>query len=553
MSLGVVVLAAGKGTRMRSARPKVLHTVAGRPMIGHVLEATARLATPPARIAVVIGHGAEEVRAAAEAVNSHRLLPSAVQFGDDEDAARVALEAGQAYRSLRFALQAEQRGTGHAVACAAEVLDDPAIDTVLVLFGDVPLLESETLDRLLAHHAAGDARLTLLSARVVDPRGYGRIVRDRSDDQEPARSMRISHADAQASGVAGDGTWDLRPVRRIVEEVDATAEERAIDEINTGVMAVDASWLWPALAALEPSASGEIYLTDLVAKAVAEGGAVGALVAEDARSWLGVNDRAGQAEAERRMRERIRAAHLAAGVTMIDPATTWIDAGVEIAADCEIWPGSYLLGRTVLAEGCRIGPGSLLRDVSVGARCEIELSVVEQARLGDDCHVGPFAHLRPGAELAEGVHVGNYAEIKNSRLGAGVRTGHFSYLGDATVGAGANIGAGTVTCNYDGRAKHPTVVGAGAFVGSDTMLVAPVTLGEGARTGAGSVVTRDVAAGETVAGVPARPLRARRAGLGLIEGAADLSMAEAADERASNRASEHGPETTDDEDGGSRA
>jgi len=301
------------------------------------------------------------------------------------------------------------------------------------------------------------------------------------------------------------------PVARIVEQVDATLSEQRIDEINTGVMAIRADWLWPALHALAPSASGEVYLTDLVAAAVAEAGEEGAaaVVAENAEAWLGVNDRAGQARAERIMRQRIRDAHLAAGVTLIDPASTWIDAGVEIGADCEIWPGSYLLGATRVAQGCRIGPNSVLRDAVVEAGSAVELSVVEQAHIGTGCHVGPFAHLRKGAKLGEAVHVGNYAEIKNSLLGPGVRMGHFSYLGDATVGEGANIGAGTITCNYDGQAKHETHIGARAFIGSDTMLVAPVAVGEGASTGAGSVVTRDVAPGATVLGAPARPHQRR--------------------------------------------
>jgi bifunctional UDP-N-acetylglucosamine pyrophosphorylase/glucosamine-1-phosphate N-acetyltransferase len=477
MSLGVVVLAAGKGTRMRSARPKVLHPVAGRPMVGHVLEAVAGMEMRPHKIALIIGHGAEAVRAAV--TTGHPSLP------------------------ITYALQAEQRGTGHAVACAQSALADAPLETVLVLYGDTPLLESATLDRLLAEHAASDARLTLLSTRLPEPRGYGRIVR--------ASAGVVTDATTDPAAAEVVGLPGAAPVLRIVEHVDATPRERRIDEINTGVMAIRADWLWTALNSLAPSASGEIYLTDLVAAAVAEAGEEGAaaVVAENAEAWLGVNDRAGQARAERIMRQRIRDAHLAAGVTLIDPATTWIDAGVEIGTDCEIWPGSYLLGATRVAQGCRIGPNSVLRDAVVGAGSEVELSVVEQAHIGRGCHVGPFAHLRKGAELGEAVHVGNYAEIKNSRLGAGVRLGHFSYLGDATVGAGVNIGAGTVTCNYDGQAKHETHIGARAFIGSDTMLVAPVAVGEGARTGAGSVVTRDVVAGETVFGAPARPHQRR--------------------------------------------
>jgi bifunctional UDP-N-acetylglucosamine pyrophosphorylase/glucosamine-1-phosphate N-acetyltransferase len=444
--VSAVVLAAGEGTRMRSALPKVLHGAAGRPLVHHVLAALAGLPEPPRPVAIVVGRGAEAV---GEAV------------------------AGP---GRRIVVQAERRGTGHAVQVAGSAVAGRAVD-VLVLYGDVPLVTSATLEALLARHRAAGAAITLLSAQVDDAKRYGRVVRD-------------------AAG----------RVARITEHADATEAERAGREINGGVYVFRDEWLWPALDRLAPAAGGELYLTDLVAQAVAQGELVEAVVAADPAEVEGVNDRADLAQVERVLRQRERARHLAAGVGMVDPATVWIDAGVVIGADTVIWPNSYLLGGTRVGAGCVIGPDTWLADAQLADGVTARWSVLEGALVGQGSDVGPYAHLRPGTVLAEGVHVGNFGEVKNSSLGPGTRMGHFGYLGDATVGAGANIGAGTVTCNFDGHEKHATVIGAGAFVGSDTMLVAPVTLGEGARTGAGSVVTRDVPAGVTVVGVPARPV-----------------------------------------------
>lgn len=449
LRLAAVVLAAGEGRRMHSALPKVLHSAAGRPLLAHVLATLEALATRPAPTVVVLGRGAE------------------------------AVEQALAAPALTFVEQAERLGTGHALRQAEPVTAGRA-DAVLVLYGDVPLLTPDTLAGLIDQHASTRPAITLLSAVVPDAKRYGRLVRD-------------------AAG----------RVLRIVEHAEASAAERAGREINAGVYLFRDAWLWPALARLSPAPGGEWYLTDLVALALADGETVDAVVADDAREVEGVNDRADLAQAERVLRERIRGRHLLAGVSMVDPDRVWIDAGVDIGADTLLWPDSYLLGGTRVGRGCTVGPGSWVSDTVLGDGVVVRWSVLEGAEVGEGSDVGPFAHLRPGARLAAGVHIGNFGEVKNSRLGPGVQMGHFGYVGDAEVGAGANIGAGTVTCNYDGEAKHATHIGPGAFIGSDTLLVAPVRVGAAARTGAGSVVTRDVPDGATAVGVPARLLGER--------------------------------------------
>lgn len=452
-TVSAIILAAGHGTRMRSILPKVMHQVAGRPMIDHVLAAMAGVVPRPSPVVVVVGPGldAEAVRASITAAN-HGLVPA-------------------------FAVQAQRNGTGHAVLQAATAVARQA-ETVLVACGDAPLLTAGDFQGLLDHHARSDDTITVMTAVLADASGYGRIVR------------------------AADGG-----VTAIVEEADADATHQRIAEINTGAYAFRDAWLWPSLEALAPAASGEVYLTDLIARAVAEGQSVGAHRVADPESGLGINTRAALARAERAMRQRVRERHMADGVTLIDPATTWIDADAEIGQDTVLWPGTHVLGATRIGRDCCIGPAAILRDARLGDRVTVLSSVVEDADVGDGSDIGPYAHLRGGTRLAAGVHVGNFAEIKNSTLATGTRVGHFSYLGDASIGHGTNIGAGTVTCNFDGARKHPTIVGTDVFIGSDTLLVAPVTVGDRARTGAGSVVTHDVPADTTVVGVPARPLR----------------------------------------------
>ena len=444
MNLAVVILAAGESRRMKSDLPKVLHPLAGRPMISYSVETAAQLGA--GKPVLVVGHGLEQVR---EAV------------GD----------------AVEYVVQEERLGTGHAVLQARPLLQGRC-DTVLVCYGDMPLLAVETLRQLTARQAASGSPVTILTLLARDPRGFGRVVRD---------------AEGRVLGV--------------VEEADCTAEQLAIGELNAGVYCFEASWLWEHLPRLPLSRQGEYYLTDIVGLAVAEGVEVATVTTDDEVQCLGINTRLHLAEAEKAMHQRINRRWMLEGVTLTDPETTYIDATVEIGQDTVIYPNTHLRGQTCIGRQCRIGPNCVLVDTVVGDRCQIRLSVAEQARLEDDVDIGPFAHLRKGAHLARGVHMGNFGEVKNSYLGPGVKMGHFSYVGDATVGAEVNIGAGTITCNYDGVRKQRTVIEEGAFIGSDTMLVAPVRVGAGAKTGAGSVVTHDVPPGSLVYGVPARVKR----------------------------------------------
>ena len=439
MSVAVVILAAGMGTRMKSDSPKVLHRVCGKPMVAHVVDVARELTGE--RPLVVIGHRADLVRQA---------------LGD----------------LAEFALQEPQLGTGHAVMQAQSALMGRA-DTVLVLYGDTPFITVETLRAMLDHQAREQAAATILTFRPPDPLRLGRIVHDEAGH-----------------------------VRAIVEFKEATPEQLAIREVNSGILCFQADWLWSHIGSL-PVKHGERYLTDLVEMAVAEGRAVTALEAS-ADQVMGIDDRVRLAWAERKMRARINEQLMLSGVTMIDPATTYVEAGVAIGADTVIYPNTHLRGKTIIGRECSIGPNTIISDSTLGDRCEVKASVFEGATLENDVDVGPFAHLRKGAYLCSHVHMGNYGEVKNSRLGPGAKMGHFSYLGDADVGANVNIGCGTITCNYDGAKKHKTVIGEGAFIGSDTMLRAPVTIGKGAVTGAGSVVTHDVPDGAVVYGVPAR-------------------------------------------------
>jgi bifunctional UDP-N-acetylglucosamine pyrophosphorylase/glucosamine-1-phosphate N-acetyltransferase len=446
VSLDVVILAAGQGTRMKSRLAKVLHPLAGKPFVLYSVEA---------------GHTVSQ-------------RPPVLVVGHEGDAVREVVGDG-----ARYVLQAEQLGTGHAVAQARELLEGQTRH-VIVLYADMPLLRGETLQALYEAQQAHDGPFSMLTLVTDTPRGFGRIVRGK------------------------DGS-----VRAIVEQAQATPEQLAIPEVNVGIYCFDAGWLWSHLDHIPLSPKGEYYLTDLVAIAVEEGEAVNALVMDDPDEAIGINTRVHLSEAEAALRRRVNRELMLSGVTIVDPASTYVHPTVRVGRDTVLRPNTHLWGETVIGEECVIGPNTIICDSTVGDRCEIEASVVEYATLEDDVDVGPFGHLRKGAYLESGVHMGNFGEVKNSRLRRGAKMGHFSYVGDADIGEETNIGAGTITCNYDGVKKHKTVTGRRVFIGSDTMLVAPVTLGDGARTGAGSVVTRDVPPDGLVFGVPARPPSSR--------------------------------------------
>lgn len=428
-----VVLAAGKGTRMRSERPKVLHRAGGRPLVAWVVDAAR--AAGCEEVLVVVGHGADEVRET------------------------VSRQAGG--EGITWVLQEDQRGTGHALAQAAPHVRGAA--TLLVLSGDVPLIRPETLGELAA--AAEGHWGSLAVADLPEPGSLGRVI------------------------ARGDGT-----LQRIVEARDASAEELAVTTINAGLYALPAPEVFEVLSRVSTDNSqGEIYLTDAPGLAVAGGERVALHVLGDPEEALGVNTRGELARVHRALVDRHLGRLADAGVSVLEPARTTLDATVRVGLDTVLHPGVALLGDTAVGERCVLHQGAWLRDCTVGDEVVVEpYSVLEGARIGDGCRVGPFARLRPGSELAAGAKVGNFVELKNSRLGAGAKANHLAYVGDADVGERANVGAGVVTCNYDGREKHRTRVGRGAFVGSDTMLVAPVAVGDGATTAAGSVITQDV-------------------------------------------------------------
>ncbi|MCU1427361.1 MAG: UDP-N-acetylglucosamine pyrophosphorylase/glucosamine-phosphate N-acetyltransferase [Actinomycetia bacterium] len=451
--LAAVVLAAGEGTRMRSTTPKVLHLLCGRPMVLHVVDALAEL--PLERVVIVVGHGAERVTKTLQ----------------EQLVTEVPIE---------FVEQRVQRGTGDAVSVALTTLEELDVeDDILVLPADAPLVRAETIAQLATEHRVADAAATVLTARVSDPTGLGRVVRDRNG--------RVHH---------------------IVEHSDATPEELEIDEINTSIYCFRRNLLAPALRRLSPeNAQGEYYLTDAIAVLRDAGHKVIAVSAEDPGEAIMVNDRAQLADAEAELRSRINRRWMREGVTMVDPERTYVDATVELDPDVRLLPGTILEGRTSIGTGSVVGPDSRLVDAIVGERTTISNAVVFEAEIGDDCSIGPFAYLRPGTRLAAGAKIGTYVEVKNSEIGEGAKVPHLSYVGDADVGAGTNLGASTITANYDGVHKHRTRIGAGVHTGVHTSLRAPVEIGDGAETGAGSVVTNDVAPDTLVKGVPARPAR----------------------------------------------
>lgn len=435
--IAAVVLAAGKSTRMRSRLPKVLHPVCGRPILAHILHALTD-AGVGRRIAVV-GHEAETVRGA---IDNY--------FG-----------AGQ----IEYAYQTEQKGTGHAVQMAENAFDG-FTGTVLVLAGDTPLLSSEVLKLLLTEHAQTGATATVLTAVLPDAGAYGRIVRGENGE-----------------------------VLGIVEAKDATPEQKRIGEINTGVFAFDAVALFTALRDLQPNnAQGELYLTDVLGLLRNAGKTVRAVVSTDTDVILGVNTRVELAEIGAKMRSRILRDLMLSGVTIEDPANTYVEAGVTIGQDTTLLPLTRLAGKTIIGEGCVLGPNANITDATIGDNVKARACFIESAVVGNNCKVGPFAHIRPGSRLEAGARIGNFVEINRSTLGEKVAAGHLTYIGDATVGAGTNIGAGTITCNYDGYAKHKTVIGENAFIGTHSTLVAPVSVGDRAFVAAASAVTEDVPA-----------------------------------------------------------
>jgi bifunctional UDP-N-acetylglucosamine pyrophosphorylase/glucosamine-1-phosphate N-acetyltransferase len=431
-----VILAAGEGTRMKSRTPKMLHALCGRSMLWHTIAAAREL--DPERLVVVVGHAKEQVSAAVT----------------------------EADPSARVVVQEQQLGTGHAVRMVTEALG-VLHGTVVVSYGDMPLLRGETLRELVStHHRAGHA-VTVLTARG-DARGYGRIVRD------------------------ADGGF-----QRIVEERDASAAEREIDEYNSGCYAFDGTLLADAIKRVTTdNDQQQEYLTDVVDILRRDGHQVGTLIAADPEEILGINDRVQLAAARRALNDRILEGWMRAGVTVIDPASTLIDVTVTIGQDAEIGPQTQLEGATVIGPGATIGAGCLLTDTVVGEDAVLLHAVCRQAEIGSRVTVGPFAYLRPGTSIEAGAHIGTYVELKNAVVGSGAKVPHLSYVGDAHIGAGANIGAGTIFANYDGVHKNHTTVGENAFVGSDTVLVAPVTIGDGAYTAAGSAITDDVPPGD---------------------------------------------------------
>ena len=447
MKTGTVILAAGFGKRMRSAVPKVIHPLLGKPLLAYAIESAK--AVSDTKPVVIVGFEKEKVMSAVK-------------------------------ENVDFVLQNEQLGTAHAVMMAESQLKGK-VDFVVVTSADMPLISKETLKKLVAAQKDSQGIMTLVSIKGNESRGFGRVLRDENGN-----------------------------AAAIIEEKVATPEQLQIKEYNAGIYCIKAEWLWDALKKVKKSPVGEYYLTDLLELAVKEKHVVTVVTLENAEEAIGINNRIHFAEVEKVIRRRINEKFMLAGVTMIDPDRVYIEPTVTIGQDTVLYPETYLRGSTRIGKNCEIGPETMVTDSTVGDDCRILKSVLEGAELEDHVEMGPFCRLRTGAHLASHVHMGNFGEIKKSYLGKGTKMGHFSYIGDAQIGENVNIGAGTITCNYDGKNKNKTVIGDETFIGSDTMLVAPVTIGKNAVTGAGSVVTHDVGDGEKVVGVPARELKSKK-------------------------------------------
>ena len=455
-----VILAAGKGTRIKSSKPKVLHSIAGREMLRYVVEAARKIT--PRRLAIV---------------------------ASDESAKRVKEIFGN---TVDYVIQSEPLGTAHALKQARPTLERQ-VDQVLVMNGDMPLISPETLSAMMDHHNRSEAVLTLLTCPPVDTEGLERILYD---------------ASGRVIGVVADQSPDGMPTP--IRSGSVVGAGGKVGEVGSGIYCFISSWLWPNLERLSQTRSGEYHLSGLVSVAAEAGQKIETFHTENRLEVVGINNRIRLSQVEEEMRSRIRQRIMLAGVTLINPPSILIDFDVSIGQDTVIYPNTMIMGKTSIGAECTIGPSSIILDSTLGERCRVQASVIEGSVVENEVGIGPFSHVRAESHICSDVHIGNYAEIKKSRLGRGTKMGHFSYIGDAEVGENVNIGAGTITCNFDGVRKNKTVIGNDAFIGSDSMLIAPVTIGERSVTGAGSVINRDVPPDKVAVGVPAR-LRAKKA------------------------------------------